>query len=71
MSEAERWAAQGVFWEAVAGTCAGHSAVFCYNLMNEPLSPAGKLQNSGGCDDFMVFQTVSISDTARLRRQAD
>ena len=37
LSESDRWAAQGVFWEAIAETCNGSSAVFCYDLMNEPV----------------------------------
>ncbi|MGC4004026.1 MAG: cellulase family glycosylhydrolase [Pirellulales bacterium] len=41
LTDDERWAAQAVFWEAVARTCADSSAVFCYDLMNEPLAPAG------------------------------
>ena len=35
--EAERWQVQARFWEAIAGACAGHPAVFCYDLMNEPV----------------------------------
>ena len=41
LSERNRWAAQAVFWEAVAKTCAENSAIFCYDLMNEPVVPAG------------------------------
>ncbi|HZE99792.1 MAG TPA: cellulase family glycosylhydrolase, partial [Planctomycetota bacterium] len=37
--EQERWAMQGLFWEAIAGACASSPAVFCYTLMNEPVSP--------------------------------
>jgi Cellulase (glycosyl hydrolase family 5) len=37
--EKDRWAMQGHFWEAVAATCAPSPAVFCYTLMNEPVSP--------------------------------
>lgn len=37
ITEADRWAAQAKFWAAVAETCAGHPAVFCYDLMNEPV----------------------------------
>jgi hypothetical protein len=40
-SEAERWAMQADFWDAVSSTCADSPAVFCYTLMNEPVSPAG------------------------------
>lgn len=38
--EQERWAMQARFWETVAKTCAPSPAVFCYTLMNEPVSPA-------------------------------
>jgi hypothetical protein len=37
LSEQDRWAAQAEFWEAVAQRCAGSPAVFCYDLMNEPV----------------------------------
>jgi Cellulase (glycosyl hydrolase family 5) len=37
LDEAGRWAAQAQFWEAVAGQCARSPAVFCYDLMNEPV----------------------------------
>lgn len=37
--EKDRWAMMGRFWEAVASTCAPSPAVFCYTLMNEPVSP--------------------------------
>jgi hypothetical protein len=42
LEEGERWEAQAVFWEAVAGACARSPAVFCYDLMNEPVAPAGE-----------------------------
>ena len=42
LSEAERWAAQARFWEAVAARCARSPAVFCYDLMNEPVVAGGK-----------------------------
>ncbi len=41
LSEADRWAAQARFWEAVAERCAASPAVFCYDLMNEPVVPGG------------------------------
>ena len=37
LSEKDRWDAQAHFWEAVAGRCAKSTAVFCYDLMNEPV----------------------------------
>jgi hypothetical protein len=39
MDETARWDVQAQFWEAVAKTCAGSSAIFCYDLMNEPILP--------------------------------
>lgn len=42
LSERERWDVQARFWEAVARVCAPSPAVFCYDLMNEPVVPAGK-----------------------------
>jgi hypothetical protein len=38
-TEAGRWAAQEVFWRAVAREVAGSPAVIALNLMNEPLIP--------------------------------
>lgn len=40
LSEEGRWSAQARFWEAVAGRLAGSRAVFCFNLMNEPVIPS-------------------------------
>src|SRR5262249_2202387 len=42
LSEADRWAAQANFWKAVAGRCKDCPAIFCYDLMNEPVVPGGK-----------------------------
>lgn len=41
LGEQDRWNVQERFWEAVAGACAESPAVFCYDLMNEPVSPGG------------------------------
>ncbi len=37
LAEADRWEVQARFWQAVARTCRGSPAVFCYDLMNEPI----------------------------------
>jgi len=42
LSEADRWAAQATFWQAVAGRCKDSPAVFCYDLVNEPVVPGGQ-----------------------------
>ena len=44
LSEADRWRAQAVFWQAVAKQVKASPAVFCFDLMNEPVVPGGKRQ---------------------------
>lgn len=39
LNEKERWDTQALFWEAIAKTCVKSPAVFCYDLMNEPVVP--------------------------------
>lgn len=72
MNEAERWEAQSRFWEAVAQACAGSSAVFFYDLMNEPVSPAGRSATPGdwlgppfGGKHFV--QRISLDQAGRER----
>jgi hypothetical protein len=49
LSESERWRAQGRFWAAVAQCCKDSPAIFCYDLMNEPVVPGGP----GRRDDWL------------------
>lgn len=42
LPEAERWGVQARFWKEVAGVCKGSPAIFCYNLMNEPILTGGE-----------------------------
>ncbi|RCS54963.1 hypothetical protein DTL42_06060 [Bremerella cremea] len=42
LSEADRWQVQANFWQAVAATCKDSPAIFCYDLMNEPVLGGGK-----------------------------
>lgn len=42
MGEADRWEVQARFWSAVAKTCRKSPAIFCYDLMNEPIIGGGK-----------------------------
>jgi hypothetical protein len=41
LNETDRWQAQANFWQAIANTCAHSPAIFCYDLMNEPVVPGG------------------------------
>lgn len=49
LSEQERWNAQATFWSAIAERCKNSPAVFCYDLMNEPVVPGGKAKR----DDWL------------------
>lgn len=39
LPEADRWEVQAHFWAAVAKVCRESPAIFCYDLMNEPILP--------------------------------
>jgi hypothetical protein len=74
LDETARWCAQAIFWEAVAQTCADSTAVFCYDLMNEPISSGSKREagkwSSGvpfGGYDFVQF--ISLDPGGRDREE--
>src|SRR5262245_21561603 len=64
LSEADRWEVQARFWEGVAKRCAASPAVFCYDLMNEPVVPGGKRKDGDwlgppfGGKHFVQFITL-------------
>lgn len=71
-SEQERWATQSRFWEAIAKVCRHSTAVFCYDLMNEPIL-AGKQPESnwlGGELGGKFFVQRLTLDMAGRSRQA-
>ena len=41
LEESARWDVQARFWKAVAGVCKDSPAIFCYDLMNEPILTGG------------------------------
>jgi hypothetical protein len=69
LSEKDRWDVQARFWEAVAGRCAKSPAVFCYDLMNEPVVPGGMgkdwLGPPFGGSHFVQFITLDQKDRPR------
>ncbi|HEY8504070.1 MAG TPA: cellulase family glycosylhydrolase [Gemmataceae bacterium] len=71
LDEAGRWEVQARFWEAVARTCAESPAVFCYDLMNEPVVPGGKgkredwLGPALGDKHFVQFITLETKGRER------
>jgi len=42
LDESDRWDVQTRFWKAVAGVCKASPAIFCYDLMNEPILAGGE-----------------------------
>lgn len=73
LDEAGRWAAQVRFWEAVAGQCADSPAVFCYNLMNEPVVPGARRAAgdwlAGDFAGFHYVQFITLDPAGRERAE--
>lgn len=70
LSEADRWEAQASFWKNVAARCKGSPAVFCYDLMNEPVVPGGgKREDWLGkpFGEFCFVQFISLDVSGRVR----
>jgi hypothetical protein len=47
LDEAGRWKAQAEFWRAIAARAKDSPAVFCYDLMNEPVVPGDPPRKAG------------------------
>jgi hypothetical protein len=73
MDETDRWDVQARFWEAVAKTCAGSTAIFCYDLMNEPILPgADKAETEWLAGEFggkHFVQRIMLDLAGRNREQ--
>ena len=74
LDETGRWQAQAKFWETIAAACAKSPAVFCYDLMNEPVAPVGRGAPGawlgppfGGPDGFCFVQYISRDQAERDR----
>jgi len=69
MTETERWNAQANFWRAVAAECKSSPAIFCYDLMNEPVSPNGKRKDgewlAQPMGDKTFVQAISLDSAGR------
>lgn len=71
LDEPGRWHAQATFWSAVARTCAKSPAVFCYDLMNEPVVSGG-LRKPGDWlgppfGEFCYVQFITLDPKGRAR----
>ncbi len=72
LDEAGRWRVQENFWRAVATTCKGSPAVFCYDLMNEPILPGEKPEAdwlTGELSGKYFVQRVTLDLRGRTREQ--
>lgn len=67
LPDRERWAAQVCFWEAVSATCAQSPAVFCYDLINEPLAAGNRTNGwyAGRMGDYEFLQRLSLDQEKR------
>jgi hypothetical protein len=73
MSEEERWQVQVKFWESVAKVCGDSPAIFCYDLMNEPILPGNKKETDWlvgeGFGGKHFVQRISLDLNGRSRQE--
>ena len=71
LDERGRWDVQARFWQSVAATCEPSPAIFCYDLMNEPVVPGGKRKDGDWLGPafagkhFVQFITLDQHDRPR------
>ncbi len=72
LGEARRWDVQARFWEAVARTCSRSPAVFCFDLMNEPILTEDKKNRDwtpGALGDRYFVQRLTLDFAGRSQQQ--
>jgi hypothetical protein len=72
IDEASRWDVQALFWEAIAKKCTQSPAIFCYDLMNEPILPGNKKETDWLAGEFggkYFVQRISLDLKGRTRKQ--
>ena len=72
LSESDRWRVQARFWEAIAGVGAKSPAIFCYDLMNEPILPGNKPESewlTGELGGKYFVQRISLDLGGRTQEQ--
>jgi hypothetical protein len=72
LGESSRWTAQAIFWSAVAQTCKDSPSVFCYDLINEPISPgekrkAGQWRSGNLFGEYDFLQYIALDPAGRKR----
>jgi hypothetical protein len=72
LDERPRWSVQARFWEAVAKVCNRSPAVFCYDLMNEPIVNEDKKNRDwtpGAFGDRYFVQRLTLDFAGRSEKQ--
>jgi len=72
LAEDARWAVQARFWKVVAAICKDSPAVFCYDLMNEPILPGRKPETewlTGELGGKFFVQRIALDLAGRTRAE--
>ena len=72
LEEGARWKVQARFWSAIAKRCADSPAVFCYDLMNEPVLPGKEGDNEwllGELGGKFFVQRIALELKGRSRKE--
>jgi hypothetical protein len=72
LNESARWEVQARFWRAVANVCKNSPAIFCYDLMNEPILPGKKTETewlTGELGGKHFVQRISLDLAGRTRTE--
>jgi hypothetical protein len=69
LPESERWRAQARFWEGIAAQCSDSPAVFCYDLINEPVVATEKRNPrdwyTGALGEYNFLQFINLDPAGR------
>jgi len=74
LTEQQRWNSQARFWSGVSRYCAGSPAIFCYDLMNEPVMTGGPSSEVSpwlvgeGLNDNYFVQRIVLDERGRSRQ---
>jgi hypothetical protein len=72
LDEGPRWQTQAQFWQAVVQVCKDSPAIFCYDLMNEPILSEDKKTRDwtpGAFGDRYFVQRLTLDFAGRSGRQ--
>ena len=74
LDETGRWKTQARFWEAIAKIGSDSPAIFCYDLMNEPILPGKKKATDWLAGEFggkYFVQRIALDLAGRTRQQVE